>query len=149
MGFLSNNNEVKVDFKKKYINGIRFTLVDNSTGEANDFWRSSEILQYFGVDKYVDDLVAKKLNEALKVLNKINDDVNEEEKENRKWRTYTFFVKKSEAPYVINRIDSSEHVKVWRIHDDDRFESEGMVMLEYVADKQILRQTIDGIVIDL
>ena len=134
MGFLSNNNEVKVDFKKKYINGIRFTLVDSSTGEANDFWRSSEILQYFGVDKYVDDLVAKKLNEEM---------------EKRKWRTYTFFVKKSEAPYIINRIDSSEHVKDWRIHDDDRFESEGMVMITYEADKQILRQEVDGVVIEL
>ena len=134
MGFLSNNNEVKVDFKKKYINGIRFTLVDNSTGEGNDFWRSSEILQYFGVDKYVDDLVAKKLNE---------------EKENRKWKTYTFFLKKSEAPYIINKIDSSEHIKSWKISDDDTFESEGMVMMEYVADKQILRQEVDGVVIEL
>ena len=144
MGFLSNNNDVKVDFKKKYINGIRFTLVDNSTGVAQDFWSSYEILQYFGVDKYVDDLVAKKLNEALKILNNVND-----EKENCKWNTYTFFVKKSEAPYIINRIDSSEHVRVWRIQGDNRLESEGMIMLEYVADKPILRQEVDGVVIDL
>ena len=140
MGFLSNKNEVKVDFKKKYINGIRFTLVDNKNGWADDFRISTEILQYFMdngftcVDKYVNDLVEKTLNE---------------EKENRKWKTYTFFVKKSEAPYIINRIDSSEHVKDWRIHGDDRFESEGMVMITYEADKQILRQEVDGVVIEL
>ena len=133
-------NKVTVNCKKNYENDLRFTLVDNKKGWADDFRNSTEILKYFidngfsCVYKYVDDLVAKKLNE---------------EKENRKWRTYTFFVKKSEAPYIINRIDSSEHVKDWRIHDDDRFESEGMVMMEYDADKQILHQEVDGVVIEL
>ena len=133
-------NKVTVNCKKNYDNDFRFTLVDNKKGWADDFRNSTEILQYFMdngfscVDKYVNDLVEKKLNE---------------EKENRKWRTYTFFVKKSEAPYIINRIDSSEHVKDWRIHGDDTFESEGMIMLIYEADKQILRQEVDGVVIDL
>ena len=133
-------NKVTVNCKKNYENDLRFTLVDNKKGWADDFRNSTEILKYFidngfsCVYKYVDDLVAKKLNE---------------EKENRKWKTYTFFVKKSEAPYIINRIDSSEHVKDWRIHDDDRFESEGMVMIIYEADKQILRQEVDGVVIEL
>lgn len=141
MGFLrNNNNKVTVNCKKNYENDLRFTLVDNKKGWADDFRNSTEILKYFKdngfscVDKYVDDLVAKKLNEEMK---------------NRKWKKYTFFVKKSEAPYIINRIDSSEHVKDWRIHDDDRFESEGMVMMEYVADKQILHQEVDGVVIEL
>lgn len=132
------NNKVTVNCKKNYDNGLRFTLVDNKKGWADDFRNSTEILKYFMdngfFDKYVNDLVEKALNE---------------EKENRKWKTYTFFVKKSEAPYIINKIDSSEHVKDWRIHDDDTFESEGMVMMEYEADKQILRQEVDGIVIDL
>lgn len=131
-------NKVTVNCKKNYDNDLRFTLVDNKKGLADDFRNSTEILQYFMdngfFDKYVNDLVGKKLNE---------------EKENRKWRTYTFFVKKSEAPYIINRIDSSEHVKDWRIHDDDRFESDGMVIITYEADKQILHQEVDGIVIDL
>lgn len=133
-------NKVTVNCKKNYENDLRFTLVDNKKGWADDFKNSTEILKYFMdngfscVYKYVDDLVAKKLNE---------------EKENRKWRTYTFFVKKSEAPYIINRIDSSEHVKDWRIHNDDRFESEGMVMMTYEADKQILHQEVDGVVIEL
>lgn len=133
-------NKITVNCKKNYDNDLRFTLVDNKKGWANDFRNSTEILQYFmdngfiGVHNYVDDLVKKTLNEEM---------------ENRKWRTYTFFVKKSEAPYIINRIDSSEHVKDWRIHGDDRFESEGMVMMTYEADKQILRQEIDGVVIEL
>ena len=140
MGFLKNNNNVTVNCKKNFENDIYYTLVDNHSGVALDFKRFTDILDYFMEDElspvkfYVNRLVGKKLNE---------------EKENRKWRTYTFFVKKREAPYIINRIDSSEHVKDWRIHDDDRFESEGMVMMEYEADKQILRQEVDGIVIDL
>ena len=133
-------DKVTVNCKKNYDKGLRFTLVDNRKVWADDFRNSTEILKYLndngflGVDKYVDDLVGKKLNE---------------EKEKLKWKTYTFFVKKSEAPYIINRIDSSEHVKDWRIHDDDRFESEGMVMMTYEADKQILHQEVDGVVIEL
>lgn len=141
MGFLrNNNNKVTVNCKKNDENDLRFTLVDNYSGVALDFKRSIDILDYFMEDElspvkfYVNRLVAKKLNEEM---------------EKRKWRTYTFFVKKSEAPYIINRIDSSEHVKDWRIHDDDRFESEGMVMMTYEADKQILRQEVDGVVIEL
>ena len=133
-------DKVNVNCKKNYDKGLRFTLVDNYSGVALDFKRSIDILDYFMEDElspvefYVNRLVAKKLNEEM---------------EKRKWRTYTFFVKKSEAPYIINRIDSSEHVKSWKISDDDTFESEGMVMMEYVADKQILRQEVDGVVIEL
>ena len=141
MGFLrNNNNKVTVNCKKNFENDLRFTLVDNYSGVALDFKRSIDILDYFMEDElspvkfYVNRLVGKKLNEEM---------------EKRKWRTYTFFVKKSEAPYIINRIDSSEHVKDWRIHGDDRFESEGMVMITYEADKQILRQEVDGVVIEL
>ena len=141
MGFLrNNNNKVTVNCKKNFENDLRFTLVDNYSGVALDFKRSIDILDYFMEDElspvkfYVNRLVGKKLNEEM---------------EKRKWRTYTFFVKKSEAPYIINRIDSSEHVKDWRIHDDDRFEFEGMVMMTYEADKQILRQEVDGVVIEL
>ena len=141
MGFLSINNEVTVNCKKNYENDIRFTLVDNKKRDAHDFKTGTEMLKYikdmFGimvVDSYVDKLVEKRFNE---------------EKENRKWKTYTFFLKKSEAPYIINKIDSSEHIKSWKISDDDTFESEGMVMITYEADKQILNQTIDGVVIEL
>ena len=133
-------DKVTVNCKKNYENDLRFTLVDNYSGVALDFKRSIDILDYFMEDElspvkfYVDKLVEKRFNE---------------EKENRKWKTYTFFLKKSEAPYIINRIDSSEHVKHWRIHDDDRFECEGMVIMTYAADKQILRQEVDGVVIEL
>jgi hypothetical protein len=86
------------------------------------------------VTNYVNELVEKKFAD---------------EKENRKWRTYNFYVKKTDAPYILNKLDAFEHVKSWDISDDGMFKDEGMVRIEYVADKQILRQEGDGIAIDL
>ena len=140
MGFMWTNKTVKVNCKKNYDNDKRLTLVDNKYGEAHDFSVSAELLKYLldegytGVTNYIDELVEKKFND---------------EKENRKWRTYDFYVKKSNAPYILNRMDFSEHVKSWEIHEDDMFKEEGMVRIEYVADKQVLIQEGDGIVIDL
>ena len=139
MGFMCNNN-VTVNCKKNYANDMLFTLVDNKHEVAHDFRTPTEILKYFKdegfifVNKYVDDLIEENLNGK---------------KENRKLKTYTFFVNKCDVPYIINKIDSSEHVKDWRIHNYDRFESEGMVMMTYDADKQILHQEVDGVVIEL
>lgn len=139
MGFIWNET-VKVNCKKNRENDKRLTLVDNKYGEAHDFGLSTDLLKYLldagftGVENYIDELVEKKF---------------EDEKEKRKWLTYNFYVKKCDAPYIINRIDSSEHVKSWEIHDDGMFTDEGMVEIEYVADKQILHQEADGIVIDI
>ena len=140
MGFMWINKKVKVNCKRNYDNDRRLTLVDNKYGEAHDFSLSTDVLKYLldagftGVENYIDELVEKKF---------------EEEKEKRKWQTYNFYVKKCDAPYIINRMDSSEHVKIWEIHDDGMFTDEGMVEIEYVADKQILHQKKDGIVIEL
>ena len=139
MGFMWINKTVKVNCKKNYDNDKRLTLVDNKYGEAHDFSISTDLLKYLldegftGVENYIDELVEKKFGE---------------EQEKRKWRTYNFYVKKSNAPYIVNKIDSSEHVKSWEI-SSDMFQDEGMVMIEYVADKQILIQEADGIAIDL
>jgi hypothetical protein len=139
MGFMRTNNKVTVNCKKNHDNGKRLTLVDNMYGEVHDFDLSTGVLKYLldegftGVANYIDELVAKKVGD---------------EQEKRKWRTYSFFVKKGNAPYVINRIDSSEHLKNWEI-SEGMFKDEGMVRIEYVADKQILHQSGDGIVIDL
>jgi hypothetical protein len=139
MGFMWTNNKVTVNCKKNHDNGRRLTLVDNKYGEAHDFSLSTDLLKYLldegftGVENYIDELVEKKFGD---------------EKENRKWRTYYFYLKKSSAPYIINRIDSSEHVKSWEI-SSDMLKDEGMVRIEYVADKQILHQEADGIAIDL
>ena len=139
MGFMWINKTVKVNCKKNYDNDKRLTLVDNKYGEAHDFSVSTDVLQYLldegfsGVANYVDELVEKKF---------------EDEQEKRKWRTFYFYVKKCNAPYIINRIDSSEHVKSWEI-SEDMFKEDGMVRIEYVADKQILHQKPDGIAIDL
>ena len=139
MGFMWINKTVKVNCKKNYDNDKRLTLVDNKYGEAHDFSVSTDVLQYLldegfsGVANYVDELVEKKF---------------EDEQEKRKWRTFYFYVKKCNAPYIINRIDSSEHVKSWEI-SEDMFKEDGMVRIEYVADKQVLIQEGDGIVIDL
>lgn len=139
MGFMWINKNVKVNCKENYKNDKRLTLVDNRYGEAHDFSVSTDVLKYLldagftGVENYIDELVEKKFGE---------------EQEKRKWRTYNFYVKKSNAPYIVNKIDSSEHVKSWEI-SSDMFQDEGMVMIEYVADKQILHQEADGIAIDL
>lgn len=139
MGFMWINKKVKVNCKKNYDNDKRLTLVDNRYGEAHDFSLSTDVLKYLldagftGVENYINELVEKKF---------------EDEQEKRKWKTYNFYVKKSNAPYIVNKIDSSEHVKSWEI-SSDMFQDEGMVMIEYVADKQILHQEADGIAIDL
>lgn len=139
MGFMWINKDVKVNCKENYKNDKRLTLVDNRYGEAHDFGLSTDVLKYLldagftGVENYIDELVEKKF---------------EDEKEKRKWRTYYFYVKKCDAPYIINRIDSSENLKSWEI-EEGMFQEEGMVRIEYVADKQILRQEADGIAIDL
>ena len=139
MGFMWINKTVKVNCKKNYDNDKRLTLVDNKYGEAHDFSVSTDVLKYLldegfdGVTNYVNELVEKKF---------------EDEKKKRKWRTYHFYVKKCYAPYIINRIDSSEHLKSWEI-EEGMFQEDGMVRIEYVADKQILHQEADGIAIDL
>ena len=139
MGFMWINKTVKVNCKKNHDNDKRLTLVDNKYGEAHDFSLSTDVLKYLldegfsGVENYIDELVEKKFGE---------------EQEKRKWRTYNFYVKTSNAPYIVNKIDSSEHVKSWEI-SSDMFKDEGMVRIEYVADKQILHQEADGIAIDL
>lgn len=139
MGFMWTINKVTVNCKKNYDSDKRLTLVDNKYGEAHDFSLSTEVLKYLldegftGVENYIAELVEKKF---------------EDEQERRKWRTYCFYVKKSNAPYIINRIDSSEHLKSWEI-SEEMFKDEGMVRIEYVADKQILHQKADGIAIDL
>jgi hypothetical protein len=139
MGFMWINKDVKVNCEKNYKNDKRLTLVDNKYGEAHDFSVSTDLLKYLldegftGVENYIDELVEKKFGE---------------EQEKRKWRTYYFYVKKCNAPYIINRIGSSEHMKSWEI-SEGMFKDEGMVRIEYVADKQILHQEADGIGIDL
>ena len=140
MGFMWINKNVTVNCEKNYKNDKRLTLVDNRYGEAHDFGLSTDVLKYLldegfsGVENYIDELVEKKFGE---------------EQEKRKWRTYNFYVKKCSAPYIVNKIDSSEHVKSWEIHDDGMLKDEGMVEIEYVADKQLLHQESDGIAIDL
>ena len=139
MGFMWTNKTVKVNCEKNYDNDKRLTLVDNRYGEAHDFGISTDLLKYLldegftGVENYIDELVEKKF---------------EDEKEKRKWRTFYFYVKKCNAPYIVNRMDSSEHLKSWVI-SEDMFKEDGMVRIEYVADKQILHQEGDGIAIDL
>ena len=132
--------KVTVNCKKNYSNDRRLTLVDNKYGEAHDFSLSTDVLKYLlekgfdGVSNYIDELVSEKFNK---------------EQENRKWREFAFFVKKSDAPYIINKLDASDNVKQWEVLDDTVFKEDGMVRIDYTADKQILFQTPDGVVIEL
>lgn len=139
MGFMWINKTVKVNCEKNYKNDKRLTLVDNRYGEAHDFSLSTDVLKYLldegftGVENYIDELVEKKF---------------EDEQEKRKWQKYYFYVKKCDAPYIINKIGSSEHMKSWEV-SEGMFKDEGMVRIEYVADKQVLHQESDGIAIEL
>jgi hypothetical protein len=139
MGFMWINKNVKVNCEKNYKDDKRLTLVDNKYGEVHDFSLSTDVLKYLlekgftGVENYIDELVAEKFNK---------------EQEDRKWREFAFFVKKSDAPYIINKLDASDNVKQWEVRDDTVFKDDGMVRIDYTATKQILIQTPDGVVID-
>lgn len=135
-----NSRKVTVNCAANYSNDKRLTLVDNKCGEAHDFSLSTDLLKYLlkkgftSVENYIDELVAEKLNK---------------EQEDRKWREFAFFVKKSDAPYIINKLDASGNVKRWEVNEDSMFKDEGMVRINYTADKQILFQTPEGVVIEL
>lgn len=135
-----NSRKVTVNCAANYSNDKRLTLVDNKRGEAHDFELSSDLLKYLlekgftGVENYIDELVAEKLNKEL---------------EERKWRKHTFYVKKSDAPYILNKLDASENVKEWEVSEESFFKDEGMVRINYTADKQILFQTPEGVIIEL
>ena len=140
MGFMWINKDVKVNCEKNYKNDKRFTLVDNKWGETYDFCTSGEVLRYLlekgfdGVSNYIDELVEEKFNK---------------EQEERKWVEHVFYVKKAEDPYILNKMDASEHVKSWEVSEESIFKDAGMVRIDYTADKQILHQEGDGIVIEL
>jgi hypothetical protein len=130
---------VTVNCKKNHENDKRLTLVDNKYGEAHDFSVSTDLLKYLleegftGVENYIDELVEKKF---------------EEEQEDRKWREYAFFVKKTDAPYILNKLDAFENVKRWEVNEDSMFKDEGMVRINYTADRQILFQSPEGVIIE-
>ena len=135
-----NSKKVTVNCKKNHDNDKRLTLVDNKYGEAHDFSISTDVLKYLldegfsGVENYIAELVEKKL---------------EDEQEKRKWRTYKFYVNRDIGPLVINQFDGSPHVKNWEVRDSNAFGKNDIVVIEYVADKQILFQTPDGVAVEL
>ena len=130
------SKKVKVDCTKNAKAGMIFTLVDNEAGSAKEFINSGCVLEYL-VDNF--GKAKKKLDELVK----------EKEKEDTKWKTYKFFINKKIAPFTLNQFTSSPHVKEWEASNSGLFEEEGMVVVEYVADKQILFQTPDGVAVEL
>ena len=140
MGFMWINKNVKVNCDKNYKNEKRLTLVDNRYGEAHDFSASDEVLKYLldagftGVEHYIDELVEAKFKK---------------EQEDRKWVEHVFYIKKADAPYIINKLDASDHVKKWEVSEESIFKDMGLVRIDYTADKQILCQFGDGVVVDL
>lgn len=140
MGFMWINKDVKVNCEKNSRNGKRFTLVDNKYGEAHDFCASTEIIKHLldkgfeSVSYYIDDLVEEKFKK---------------EQDERKWVEHVFFVKKADAPYILNKLDASDHVKHWEVSENIIFKDDGLVRIDYTADKQILCQFGDGVVVDL
>ena len=140
MGFMWINKKVTVNCKKNHDNDKRLTLVDNKFGEVHDFSVSAELLKYLldegfiGVSNYIDEQVEEKFKK---------------EQEERKWVEHVFYVKKAEAPYILNKMDASDHVKQWEVSEESIFKDAGLVRIDYTADKQILCQFGDGVVVDL
>ena len=134
-----NSKKVTVNCKKNHENDMRLTLVDNKYGEAHNFGLSTDVLKYLlekgftGVENYIDELVEEKFKK---------------EQEDRKWREYAFFVKKTDAPYILNKLDAFENVKKWEVNEDSMFKDEGMVRINYTADRQILFQSPEGVIIE-
>jgi len=127
--------------KKNNKAGFMFTLVENNTGEEKDFINSGGVLNF---------LVEHYGSAEQEVARRVEAKYDEWKKEEAaKWRTYRFYVNRDIGPFVINQFDGSPHVKSWQVTDSNAFGKNDIVLVEYVADKQILHQEGDGIAIDL
>ena len=135
--------KVTVNCNKNDKAGYMFTLVNNETGEAKEFINSGGVLNF---------LVEHYGSAAQEVEHRVNakfDEWKKEKEEADKWRTYRFYVSRDIGPLVINQFGSSHHVKSWQVNDSNAFGKNDIVIIEYVADKQILHQTPDGVAVKL
>ena len=143
MGFMWTNKKVTVNCTKNEKTGYMFTLVNNETGEAKEFINSGGVLNF---------LVEHYGSAAQEVEHRVNakfDEWKKEKEEADKWRTFRFYVKRDIGPFVINQFGSSPQVKSWQVYDSNAFGKNDIVVVEYVADKQILFQTPDGVAVEL
>ena len=137
------SKKVKVNCTKNNKAGFTFTLVDNETGQAMDFLDSRTLLNYL-VDHF-----GKASSELERRVEAKYDEWKNEKEEADKWQTYRFYLNRDIGPFVINQFDGSSHVKSWEVNDSNAFGKNDIVLVEYVADQQILFQTDKGVAIKL
>lgn len=119
-----------------------FTLVVNDTEKSINFWRSDAVVEhlvekYDYAKEYIENLVNQKLEEK------------EEAKEKERLRkSFVFYLDRKVAPTFLNLIDASEHSYSWKAMNDDLFEKDGLVRIEYDADRQLLFQTKNGVIFE-
>jgi hypothetical protein len=130
------SKKTTVDCGRYNKDGFAFTLVTNSNGQAVPFVNSARLFEYL-VDTFP--LAQGELKNRMS-------EICEKEGSN-KWRTYKFYASRDVGPLLINQFDGSSHVKNWKVHDSNAFGKNDMVVIEYVADKQILFQTSDGVLV--
>lgn len=129
-----NKDAVVVDCRGNRHSGKRWTLVDNITGEIQDFGSDRDVVTHMkeassDVEAYIGELV-------------------DGEKERRKVKKWAFFLRREIAPAIVNRLDASEHVSEWEIKSIDALSGKDttIVRINYAADRQMLFQDGEDVV---
>ena len=130
-----NKDAAVVDCRGNRRSGKRWTLVDNSTGEVQDFGSDRDVVRHMkepssDVEAYIGELV-------------------DGEKERRKVKSWAFFLRREIAPAIVNRLDASEHVSAWEIKSIDALSGKDatIVRINYTADRQMLFQNGEDVVL--
>jgi len=129
-----NKDSVVVDCYSNRHGRKAWTLVNNLTGEAQDFGSSRDVVTH--------------LKEASPDVKAYIADLVDGEKERRKFKTWAFFLRREIAPAIVNRLDASEHVSEWEIKPVDALSSKdtAIIRVNYTADKQLLFQDGEDVV---
>ena len=144
------NDEVERRLKMSWFKKIKkskkdipcFTLVDNDTKKSINFWRSDAVVEhlvkkYDYAKEYIENLVNQKLEEKEKA----------KDKESQR-KSFIFYLDRKVAAPFLNLIDASEYSYSWNVKDGGVFEKDGLVRIEYDADRQLLFQTKAGVIFE-
>ena len=93
--------------------------------------------KYDYAKEYIENLVNQKMEEKL-----------EEKEKERQRKSFVFYLDRKVAPTFLNLIDASEYSYSWNVMNDGIFEKDGLVRIEYDADRQLLFQTKDGVIFE-
>ena len=129
-----NKDSVVVDCYGNRHSRKNWTLVNNITGEVQDFGSSRDVVTH--------------LKEASPDVKAYIADLVDGEKERRKVKTWTFLLRREIAPAIVNRLDASEHVTEWGTKPVDALSSKdtAIIRIDYASDKQLLFQDGEDVV---